>query len=111
MKARWIGLTWLLVTTYCICVWLLIGLAVAAVSRDIRGHPRDIPDAGCYEYSEPTALRDMEFYVIANWLDSTGGGDFNRDGICNFQDYAILASWWMDNREYRRASGNSGMSN
>ena len=71
----------------------LIGLA-ERITTDIIGHPRDIPDAGAYEYRADTDVMDMRYYIFNNWLSSSGNGDFNHDGICDFKDYAILANWW-----------------
>lgn len=75
---------------------LLIILAMM-ISRDIVGHPRDIPDIGAYEYSEKTVIMDTKHYIFNNWLDSTKKGDFNHDGITNLIDYAILVDYW-DNK-------------
>lgn len=73
-------------------------LLLLFVSRDIDGHPRDIPDAGAYEYREETALLDTDHYIFKNWLQSTGKGDFNRDEITNLSDYAILTDWWLNKK-------------
>ena len=64
------------------------------ISRDIVGHPRDIPNAGAYEYRAKTAALDVDHYIFKNWLQDTGKGDFNRDGRTNFVDYAVLVDWW-----------------
>jgi hypothetical protein len=64
------------------------------ICRDMTGHPRDIPDAGAYEYRASTKLLDLQYYIFNNWLSKTGKGDFNHDGICNFIDFTILSDWW-----------------
>jgi len=30
--------------------------------------------------------------IYSNWLSTGGGGDYNGDGICNLEDYAIVTS-------------------
>jgi hypothetical protein len=69
------------------------------ISRDITGHPRDIPDAGAFEYRKKTAMADIVYYIANNWLDTTGKGDFNHDGVTNLADYTILAQWWQGRRQ------------
>ena len=78
---------------------LLIPCRADFISTDIVGHPRDIPDAGCYEYRADTALGDISFYIANRWLAADGNGDFNHDGVCNFKDYAILAPWWQTRQQ------------
>jgi hypothetical protein len=68
------------------------------ISRDITGYPRDIPDAGAFEYRKKTEREDIIYYIANNWLDKTGKGDFNHDGITNLADYTILAQWWRERR-------------
>jgi hypothetical protein len=68
------------------------------ISRDITGHPRDIPDAGAFEYRKKTAMADIIYYIVNNWLNTTGKGDFNHDGVTNLADYTILAQWWWEHR-------------
>lgn len=30
--------------------------------------------------------------IVSNWLSTSGAGDYNGDGICNMEDYAIVTS-------------------
>jgi len=41
---------------------------------------------------QPTISRMVRDEIAANWLSTTGAGDFNGDGICNLEDYSIITS-------------------
>lgn len=68
---------------------------------DIRGYPVDRkPDIGAYEYSAPTCNEDITQRIISNMNDpnpeTNFGGDLNWDGVVDYEDYWILASWWVN---------------
>jgi hypothetical protein len=51
-----------------------------------------VPDDS--EYTANTEVEDFSYFIANNWLESIRTGDFNRDGIVDFIDFAILANRW-----------------
>jgi hypothetical protein len=83
-------------------LFLLLCFLLPQQSADARtffvglAHPVDVPAKHfyCCQCPTVTALTDIFCYIGLNWLSINGRGDFNRDGICNFNDFAMLTNYW-----------------
>jgi len=50
------------------------------------------PDITFFVAKAPGVDAMVKDVIVANWLSTSGAGDFNGDGVCNIQDYAAVTS-------------------